>query len=167
MRCWTGPSRTERINRIGWTAALTFLAYGRRIGVRVNDPHVLKVLPKHLPYGWKPAEGPAQDRKVERLYSLFTSGREHNPKSRRSHRVFAGAVELARSLQLDEVLEAFERDARMFIAEHARLPDREDSLSEALPQDRPSAVGAVLLLFCARCRVQAGSQWHQLRAYVL
>src|SRR5947207_12547351 len=104
------------IDRMGWTASLLFLAFGRRMGVRVNDPESLPLLTKHLPYGWKPARG----HRVEKLYSIFSSGQQYNPKSRRAHRVFAGAVELARSLKLNDVFEAFERDARMFVAEHAR-----------------------------------------------
>ena len=109
-------SEMESLDRMNWTAGLTLLAFGRRIGVRVNDPDILKLLPNHLPYGWKRAEGAT----VERLYSLFASGRQNNPKLRRSHFVFAGAVELARSLNLSEILQALERDARLFVAERAR-----------------------------------------------
>src|ERR1700738_3018815 len=83
----------ERLDRMGWMAGLTLLAYGRRIGVRVNDPAVLKLLPKHLPYGWKRAEG----NRVERLYSLISNGRQNSPKLRRPHVVFAGTEELSRS----------------------------------------------------------------------
>lgn len=98
----------NRIDRMDWKAGLTFRAYGLRIRVRVNDAEVLRLLPKHLPYGWKQTHG----EKVERLYSLF--------RSRRSHILFAGTVELARSLQWDHLIEAFEREVRLFVAEHAR-----------------------------------------------
>ena len=109
-------ARMDKIEHMGWVAGISFVAYGHRIGVRVNDPAILELLPEYLPYRWKPS--PAQT--VERLYSLFTSGRRKNPKFRQHHALFCGAECLARSLRLRDLLEALERDIRLFVAEHAR-----------------------------------------------
>jgi hypothetical protein len=105
-----------KVDQLGWSARASFVAYGRRIGVRVNHAGVLKLLPKHLPYGSKPS----QVQNVDRLYSLFTTGLRKNPKHRIPNALFGGAECLACSFELSDVLEMLERDARLFVAEHAQ-----------------------------------------------
>lgn len=104
------------IEHLDWTPASAVLAYGRRIGVRVNEPDLLGAIERKLPYDSKPT----QAKKLDRLYSLVTSVREKNVKLRRAYTLFAGDKCLARSLQVGAVLDVLERDARLFVAEHAR-----------------------------------------------
>lgn len=105
-----------KIDRLGWAAGLGFVAYGRHIGIRVNDAAVLTQLPDHLPPGWKPAPSPV----VERLYSLLVGGAGPRPHLRRFHLLYAGAARLARTMDLDEVFERLEADLQLYIAEAAR-----------------------------------------------
>jgi hypothetical protein len=105
----------EKIDRLGWAAGITFTAYGRKIGVRVNDPKLLDALPNHLPYGWKPSQSPV----VEQLYSLFAAPASDNPRIRRFHLLFRGSLRLACSLEIKDIFQELERDARWFVAEHA------------------------------------------------
>jgi hypothetical protein len=76
----------------------------------MDDPELLPLVSKHLPFGWKPASGlyPA-----ERSYSISRSGR-------RRHTLVRDNETLAKSLKISLTLEALEHDARMFVAEHAR-----------------------------------------------
>lgn len=106
----------EDVDRLDWTSGLAITAYGRRIGVRVNDAGLLGIVAKYLPCGWKHSAG----HEVERLYSLFASGRQHNPRLRRPHVLFGSGEPLARSLHLADILDALEQDARFFVAGHAR-----------------------------------------------
>jgi hypothetical protein len=104
------------VDQLGWTTRASFLAYGCRIGVRVNDVRVLKLVPKCLPYGSKPSKM----QKVDRLYSLFIPGIRKNPKHRVPNVLFGSAECLACSFEATDVLEMLERDARLFVAEHAQ-----------------------------------------------
>src|SRR4051794_35859430 len=104
------------IEHLGWTARLSFLAYGLRIAVRVNDANVLGLVPRCLPCGSKPS----QTRKVDRLYSLLASERQGSPKRRQRYVLFDGSRCVSKSLNLGELLNALEREARLFVAEHAR-----------------------------------------------
>jgi hypothetical protein len=104
----------EKIDRLGWAAGTSFVSYGVRIGVRVNQPEVLKRLPEHFPPGWKPSPSP----RVERLYSLVVGGRPQ-PHVRRYHLLYSGVARRARTFNLDELLERFEADLRLQVASAA------------------------------------------------
>jgi hypothetical protein len=104
------------LDRLGWAAGTCFVSHGLRIGIRVNDPAVLDRLPVHLPPGWKPARTAV----VDRLYSLRVGGPGKSAAVRRYHLLYAGAARLARSLHLEELLEPFENDLQLYVAEWAR-----------------------------------------------
>lgn len=106
----------EKIDRLGWAAGFSFISYGRRIGIRSNDPAILGRLQRHLPPGWKPSSSPV----VERLYSLIVGGPSSRPNVRRLNLLYGDTTRLARSADIDEVLETFESDLRLFVAEAAR-----------------------------------------------
>lgn len=106
----------EKIDRLGWAAGFSLTSYGRRIGIRSNDPDVLDQLYKHLPPGWKPSSGNV----VERLYSLVTGGPVARANVRRFNILYGDITRLARSTDLSQVLETFESDLRLFVAETAR-----------------------------------------------
>src|SRR4051812_46545639 len=106
----------EKIDRLGWAAGFSFTSYGRRIGIRSNDPGILDRLHRHLPPGWKPSRGSV----VERLYSLVTGGPGAPPNVRRFNILYGDIARLARSTDVGQVLETFESDLRLFVAETAR-----------------------------------------------
>src|SRR6266536_3494305 len=106
----------KKIDRLGWVAGISFVSYGLRIGVRVNEPRALPYVFERLPTGWKPAQSSI----VEHLFSLFVG--DENPRSniRRLHLVYRDTTRLARSKTLDEALDVFESNLQLTVAEHAR-----------------------------------------------
>ena len=106
----------EKIDRLGWAAGMTFVAYGVRIGIRVNDPGLLDRLPGLFPYGWRPDASPV----VDRLYSLLVGGGGPRPHVRRFNLLYAGVSRLARSMDLEAVLSRLEADLQLSVAEAAR-----------------------------------------------
>ena len=71
---------------------------------------------RRLPPGWAPARG----RRVQRLYSLVGGGPAGARGIRRFHLLYVNEVRAARSLELAEVLRAFESDLALYVAEHSR-----------------------------------------------
>jgi hypothetical protein len=106
----------RKIDRLGWAAGLSFVSFGRRIGVRVSDPRLLPRLRTLLPPHWKSATGPV----VGRLYSIFTPPDASRPGLRRLHLTYANTLRIARTPHLDGALAAFESDLRLYVAERAR-----------------------------------------------
>jgi hypothetical protein len=107
----------EKIDRLGWADGLSFTAYGVRVGVRVNDAQFMKRLQEYLPPGWKPASPLV----VERLYSLILNDGEKRQRGVRPFNLLYGNMtKLARALSADEVLETFESDLQLHVAEGAR-----------------------------------------------
>ncbi|HEY6187475.1 MAG TPA: hypothetical protein VIW80_07345 [Pyrinomonadaceae bacterium] len=106
----------KKIDRLGWAAGFSFISYGRRIGIRTNDPAIPGRLQKHLPPGWKPSSSNV----VERLYSIVAGGPSSRPNVRRFNLLYGDITRLARSVDIDEVLETFESNLRLFVAEAAR-----------------------------------------------
>lgn len=105
-----------KIDRLGWAASLSFSSYGVRVGLRVNKPEALKLVQEYLPPGWKPS----RQKIVERLYSFVIGGEGSRPGVRTFNVLYADAGRIARSLKIDEVLERFEDDLKLFVAEAAR-----------------------------------------------
>src|ERR1051325_1749270 len=106
----------KKIDRLGWAAGFSFISYGRRLGIRTNDPAIPGRLQKHLPPGWKPSSSNV----VERLYSIVAGGPSSRPNVRRFNLLYGDITRLARSVDIDEVLETFESNLRLFVAEAAR-----------------------------------------------
>ncbi len=104
-----------RIDRLGWTAGLTFRSYGVTIGLRVNNAEVLQDLLTFLPPEWKASQAGT----VNLLYSLMVGGASGRPNIRRFNMLYANASRIARSLELDAVLETFESHSQLYIAEFA------------------------------------------------
>jgi hypothetical protein len=110
------PPDMAKINRLGWTDGISFVSFGLRIGIRVNEGSVLERLPELLPPGWKPAQSP----NVDRLYSLRVGGSGNSSRGRASHRLYVDAAHPIRMRDLDLLLEHFESDLQRFAAEWAR-----------------------------------------------
>jgi hypothetical protein len=106
----------DKLDRLGWAAAFTFVAYGVRVGIRANDAAVLAQIPTYLAGDWKRHELPI----VERLYSVIGGGPDAQPGVRRFNLLYADAGRLARSRELAEVFPALSKDVEFFLAERAR-----------------------------------------------
>jgi hypothetical protein len=106
----------QKIDRLGWAAGVSFVSYGRRIGVRTNDPAVLPRIESLLPPGWRRSPSSV----VGRLYSVFVGGAGARAGVRRFHLAYANTFRMARTVDLDVALAAFESDMRLYIAERAR-----------------------------------------------
>jgi hypothetical protein len=106
----------EKIDRLGWATGISFLSYGVRVGVRVNNSEIFEQLVDRFPPGWKPSRSPT----VERLYSLVIGGSSTRPNVRRFNILYGNIEKLLRTLDLDEFLEAFESDLKLYVAAGAR-----------------------------------------------
>lgn len=108
-----------KLDRLGWADGLAFSCHDARIGIRVTELNVLGRLPAHLPPGWAPDASPV----VDSLYSLVVGGAVPNSRVKRFHVLYAGAGQLARTLELDEVLETLEShlDYSVAVASPSRL----------------------------------------------
>jgi len=106
----------QKLDRLVWTAGLSFRAYGVRVGVRVNRAEALDSVRDYLPPQWKPSTSPV----VDRLYSLVIGGNDsRRPKVRRFNLVYGDAARLARSLDIESVLRSLESDMQYYVAEAA------------------------------------------------
>lgn len=94
---------------------MALTAYGVRVGVRADDPRALGSVAERLPPGWRPSASP----QVGRLYSLITGGAIGAGRFRRFGLLYAGAELIARSLDREAVLERFESDLQLYVAERA------------------------------------------------
>ena len=106
----------QKIDRLGLAEGRSVVAYGLRVGIRTNRPEVLDRLVPLLPVGWKPSRSPD----VQQLYSVIVGGESARPGVRRFNVLYANAAKVARSMDLDGVLERFESDVRIFVGERAR-----------------------------------------------
>ena len=105
-----------KLDRLGWAAGLSVVAFGVRVGIRVNNPAMLEQVEQRLPPGWRPAGSPV----VDRLYSFLTGGMAERSGIRRFNIVYANTVIEARTHDLDEALLALESGIQLYVAERAR-----------------------------------------------
>lgn len=105
-----------KLDRLGWADGIAFTAHGVRLGVRVSRAEALDQVRATLPPGSRPLASPL----VHRLYSLFVGGPGPRPGMRRYHLLYGDALLLARSRQLEPVLEALESDLHRAVAERSR-----------------------------------------------
>jgi hypothetical protein len=102
----------EKLDRLGWTAGMSFTAYGTRFGIRANDPGVLEQVLPHLPLGWAPDSSPT----VDFLYSVLAGGPGKHKGIRRYNLLYAGAGRLIRTLDMAEVFAHLESHLELFTA---------------------------------------------------
>lgn len=99
---------------------MTLDSYGTRVGIRTNDPTLLDEVIGRLPPGWKAPKGPI----VDRLYSIIRGdAKDEHRQVRRLHLAYANELRLARASDLDDVMNAFESDVQLYVAEmaHSRV----------------------------------------------
>ncbi len=106
----------EKLDRLGWADAITFRAYGVRVGIRVNDPKLMERIPKILPHGARLAPLPV----VDILFSLIGGGKGARPGVRRFNLLYESHVQLARTLDLEQIFETLESNVRLLVAASAR-----------------------------------------------
>lgn len=106
----------EDIGHCDWVDGRSIVACGVRVGIRTNKPEFLEKLLAMIPEIWKPSAA----RVVERLFSLRvgTSGLRRNGRS--WHQLYEDQQIVASSPDLDWVLETFERQLKMYLAEMAQ-----------------------------------------------
>jgi len=96
------PSLTQ-LNCLKWEVEFSFISYGVRIGIRVNEARVLEHLPDYLPPGWEHSASPD----VDQLYSLI--GDESNYQLWRDREI------LAEASLLENILHTLDTDLRLQI----------------------------------------------------
>jgi hypothetical protein len=105
----------QKIDRLGWAAGISIHAYGRRIGVRTNEPAILERIRELLPPGWEPCLSPL----VDHLFSLRVGRAAPGSRVRNFHLLYGGLTQHARSLDLEEVLHALEAQLQLYVGEYA------------------------------------------------
>ena len=106
----------KKVDRLGWAVGFSLKSYGVRIGIRSNDASVLDRVCEHLPHDWETSSSPV----VDRVYSILLGGAGPRANVRRFNLLYGDHLQLARSTDLELVLERFESDLRLFVAELAK-----------------------------------------------
>src|SRR2546421_8950888 len=106
----------RKVDRLVWAAGFAFESFGVRVGVRATDAPTLEMLTERLPPGWKRVRA----RVVERLYSIHAPAATTRRGVRRFQLLYGDHVRLARSVDIEDVLEAFESHLQMYVAVEAR-----------------------------------------------
>lgn len=106
----------KKVDRLGWAVGFSLKSYGVRIGIRSNDASVLDRVCRHLPHDWETTSSSV----VDRVYSILVGGAGPRANVRRFSLLYGDHLQLARSVDLEVVLERFESDLRLFVAELAK-----------------------------------------------
>jgi hypothetical protein len=104
----------QKFDRLVWADGISFSSFGVRIGVRASSVQSFRRLPELFPPGWTGSSQP----RVQRLYSVIAAEPEKRG-GRRGTLLYGDLELLARSRDLDAVLEAFQADLHRFVAEWA------------------------------------------------
>jgi hypothetical protein len=105
----------QKIDRLVWAGGFSGTCFGLRLGVRANRREALERLRPALPVGWRDTDQPV----VDWLYSFIDGGPESRPGIKRFHILYGGAARLARTLDVAELIQAFENDLQLTVAEAA------------------------------------------------
>jgi hypothetical protein len=105
----------HKIDRLGWADGISIHAYGRRVGIRTNDPAVLDRVRDLLPPGWEPCFSPL----VEHLFSLRVGTVVPTTRARHFHLLYGGFTLHARSFDLAKVLHELEARLHLYVGEFA------------------------------------------------
>lgn len=103
----------RKLDDLEWRAGITFLSYGVRVGIRVNEPSALERIKTFLPPGWKIASSPI----VERLFSVYFGGQGPRPNTKRFSLLYGGLGRLVRTMNDEEIYATLESNLRLSIAE--------------------------------------------------
>lgn len=103
----------QKLDRLGWADGFSFKSYGLRVGVRVNDPGVVAECIKRLPPGSQPIDSEF----IDHLYSIVIGGNSPNSRVKRYNIAYSDAARIARSIDVESVLETFESNLQLTVAE--------------------------------------------------
>jgi hypothetical protein len=101
------------IDRLGWAAGRSILAFGVRLGLRVTEAPALLPLLDRLPAGWRVSPSPL----VTHLYSVVFGA--DGGRVKRFHVVYAGIERICRTLDREVALRAFALDVGRRLAAFA------------------------------------------------
>jgi hypothetical protein len=105
------PTSCERkLDRLGWSAGLSLIAHGVRVGIRTNDRAALSEIKRGLPPGWRPSSTPV----VTHLYSYLAGG-QATRHVRRFNLVYSRAALVSRTLEPAKAIEELCAHLRAFI----------------------------------------------------
>jgi hypothetical protein len=105
----------DKLDRLVWADGMSFVSYGVRVGVRVNDSAILEEISARLPPEWKPISATI----VDHLYSMIGGSAKPEAKVRRLNLAYWNLLRIARSRNFDDVLDLFESHVQLTVAEHA------------------------------------------------
>lgn len=105
----------DKLDRLVWTAGLSFVSHGCRVGIRTNDGALLDRVGRVLPPGAVPSPSPI----VTDLYSLVAGSNDPDARVRRFNVLYAGSAQASRTLDLDETLRALQSCLHRGIALHS------------------------------------------------
>ncbi len=108
----------EKIDRLRWEAGIAVEAYGVKLGIRVNTPEALELLPEYLPPQWREADS----LEVDHLCSMILGGTSTRKAVRRYHILYSGAARIARTMDTEEML--LELASRLDFQVALRSPNR-------------------------------------------
>jgi hypothetical protein len=103
----------QKLDRLVWAEDISLLAYGVRIGLRVNKTDALKEFIPALPPGWKLMRSQI----VDRIYSVIVGGDSARRSVKLFNLVYANANRIARTPELHQAIDAFESDLQLYVAE--------------------------------------------------
>jgi hypothetical protein len=104
-----------KVDRLGWTAGLSFTAYGASVGIRTNDAAILARVPSLLPPEWTATTHPI----VDNLFSLWV-GAAQTKKRRNYHLLYSGAARVTRTLEMEQIFQDLENYVHLTVAYWAK-----------------------------------------------
>lgn len=91
---------------------MAFTAYGVSVGIRTNNADILDGISAYMPPEWEATHKPI----VDSLFSLRLGPAAQRQGRRNYHLLYYGAVRIARSLDMAEILETLENYLRITVA---------------------------------------------------
>lgn len=104
------------MDRLGWASGLSIVAYGVRVGIRVNKEELLPGLLPLLPPQWKPSGSLC----VSRLYSLWFPPKSSPSGIKRFCLLYANGALLARTADAEELRDQFRSHLQLHVAQKSR-----------------------------------------------
>jgi hypothetical protein len=105
----------DGVDALGWTVGAVYSCHGARVGLRSTEASGLDALVSWLPR----ALAPVRAKSVPVLYSFLVGGQAPNSRTKTFHILYKNFQRLARSLDIEEIRRAFERDLGVSVGEHA------------------------------------------------
>jgi len=104
-----------KLDRLGWADGSSFKAYGVTVGLRANDPAILKDVAGRLP----PGAQMVTRKIVDHLYSLIAHPAGANGRVRKFNLAYSNLEQIARTRNFTDFLDAFESHVQLSVAEHS------------------------------------------------